>query len=132
MPPPFLALTAVDGRPTDCRVRWHQKPGRSEKDPQLGDWVTRGLPGVETPESRNLHLPNEILEQIIQHVCTILSLVPQLLLINCNHIGHPHPDSSFSMPYFADTLQDICPLPLPEHCCLGKLGRWTGLARTTE
>ncbi|KAG0131077.1 hypothetical protein HOY82DRAFT_539677 [Tuber indicum] len=76
-PPPFLALTAVDGRPTDCRVRWHQKPSRSEKDPQLGDWVTRKVPGVEAHRSENLHLPNEILEQIVQHVThtrTLLSL----------------------------------------------------------
>ncbi|CUS08989.1 unnamed protein product [Tuber aestivum] len=77
MPPRFLALTAVDGRPTDCRVRWHQKSNRSEKDPQLGDWVTRRLPGVGVPGNKNLHIPNEILEQIIQHVThtrTLLSL----------------------------------------------------------
>ncbi|RPB00910.1 hypothetical protein L873DRAFT_709842 [Choiromyces venosus 120613-1] len=77
MPPPFLALTAVDGRPTDCRVRWQQKLSKSEKDPQLGDWVTRKLPGLEVQRNKNLHLPNEILEQIIQHVThtrTLLSL----------------------------------------------------------
>ncbi|KAG0638734.1 hypothetical protein HOY80DRAFT_1009960 [Tuber brumale] len=88
MPPPFLALTAVDGRPTDCRVRWHQKPSRSEKDPQLGDWVTRKVPGIEAPRSENLHLPNEILEQIAHHVRTILSLIIQLTLIATAKVTH--------------------------------------------